>query len=186
MKYLDFEKHIKSELDRRLQFIDYMEIHFISALHGTGVGHLYKSIDKAYRSATQKLQTHKLTQILMDAVVDHQPPMRQGRRIKLRYAHAGGSNPPVIVIHGNQTDNVSDQYKRYLEKTFRRCLGLSGTPIRIEFRQSDNPFSGKENRLKEGRLKARGGTGRKGADSRRIGPKDGKSKPSTRSSRKRK
>lgn len=139
----DVKQRIKAELDRRLQFIDFAEIHFISALHGTGVGHLYKSIDSAYASSTSKFQTNKLTRILEDAVLEHAPPMNNGRRIKLRYAHAGGSNPPIIVIHGNQTDKVPNSYRRYLEKVFRRQLKLVGTPIRIEFRSSDNPYSDK-------------------------------------------
>jgi GTPase len=103
----------------------------------------------AYRAASQKLQTHRLTQILEKAVFDHQPPLVNGRRIKLRYAHAGGSNPPLIVIHGNQTADVPRAYQRYLEKTFRRELQLIGTPVRIEFRTGDNPYEGKRNVLTE-------------------------------------
>ena len=138
---------IKVELERRLQFIDYADIHFISALHGTGVGHLYKSIDAAYDSATRKLSTNQLTRILEDAVLSHAPPMSQGRRIKLRYAHAGGQNPPLIVIHGNQTGKVPVAYQRYLEKVFRRELKLFGTPVRIEFRTGENPYADKRNKL---------------------------------------
>ena len=145
----DHKKSIKTELERRLQFIDYAEIHFISALHGTGVGHLYESVRAAFRAATQKLQTHRLTEILEKAVFDHSPPMVNGRRIKLRYAHSGGMNPPLIVIHGNQTEKVPVAYQRYLEKTFRRELKLVGTPIRVEFRTSDNPYEGKRNMLTE-------------------------------------
>ena len=116
----DQRNRIKNELDRRLNFIDYAEIHFISALHGSGVGKLYESVEKAYHSATVKLQTRKLTEILEAAVKIHQPPMIGMHRIKLRYAHAGGSNPPIIVIHGNQVDKLPDHYKRYLEKTYRQ------------------------------------------------------------------
>ena len=140
---------IKNELDRRLNFIDYAEIHFISALHGSGVGNLYESVEKAYHSATAKLQTRRLTEILEVAVEQHQPPMINGRRIKLRYAHAGGSNPPIIVIHGNQTDRLPEHYKRYLEKTFRTQMGLWGTPIRMEFRSGENPFEGKKSKPTE-------------------------------------
>jgi len=143
------KKEIKTELDRRLQFIDYAEIHFVSALHGTGVGHLYESVHAAYRAATQKLQTHKLTEILEKAVFDHAPPMVNGRRIKLRYAHSGGMNPPRIVVHGNQTEKVPLAYQRYLEKTFRRELKLVGTPIFVEFKTAENPFEGKRNQLTE-------------------------------------
>ena len=143
----DSKDWIKSELKRRLRFVDFADIHFISALHGTGVGHLYESIENAYSAATDKLGTNRLTKILEDAVTVHQPPLVRGRRIKLRYAHAGGQNPPVIVIHGNQVDDIPNHYTRYLEKTFRRELDLHGTPIRVEYRSSDNPFAGKKNKL---------------------------------------
>jgi len=135
------KQYVKKELERRLQFVDFADIHFISALHGTGVGHLYKSIELAYHSATDKLSTSFLTQVLQDAVNEHQPPLINGRRIKLRYAHAGGSNPPIIIIHGNQTAKVPAHYTRYLEKTFRSALQLRGTPVRVEFKSGDNPFS---------------------------------------------
>jgi GTP-binding protein len=138
---------IKVELHRRLQFADYADTHFISALHGTGVGHLYKSVNAAYQSATRKLNTNALTRILEGAVFDHPPPMINGRRIKLRYAHAGGQNPPLIVIHGNQTGNVPTSYQRYLEKVYRRELKLVGTPVRIEFRTSENPYTEKRGKL---------------------------------------
>lgn len=143
----DSKDWIKSELKRRLRFVDFADIHFISALHGTGVGHLYESIENAYSAATDKLGANRLTKILEDAVTVHQPPLVRGRRIKLRYAHAGGQNPPVIVIHGNQVDDIPNHYTRYLEKTFRRELDLHGTPIRVEYRSSDNPFAGKKNKL---------------------------------------
>jgi GTP-binding protein len=141
------KNRIRHELERRLQFIDYADIHFISALHGTGVGHLYESINRAHASATRKLSTNQLTRILEDAVFDHPPPMIAGRRIKLRYAHAGGQNPPLIIVHGNQTGNVPTSYQRYLEKIFRRELELFGTPVRIEFRTGENPYAGKRNKL---------------------------------------
>jgi GTP-binding protein len=143
----DNKDWIKSELKRRLRFVDFADVHFISALHGTGVGHLYESIENAYSAATDRLGTNRLTQILEDAVTEHQPPLVRGRRIKLRYAHAGGKNPPVIVIHGNQVHEIPSHYTRYLEKTFRRVLDLHGTPIRIEYRSGDNPFAGKKNKL---------------------------------------
>lgn len=143
----DDRDQIKRELERRLQFIDYADVHFISALHGSNVGHLYTSIHAAHSSATRKLSTNELTRILEGAVHDHAPPMIGGRRIKLRYAHAGGQNPPIIVIHGNQTGKVPVAYQRYLEKTFRRHLKLVGTPVRIEFKTSDNPYADKRNKL---------------------------------------
>lgn len=141
------KQYVKNELERRLRFVDFANIHFISALHGTGVGNLYKSIEQAFHAATDKFSTNFLTRILEDAVREHQPPIVAGRRIKLRYAHPGGHNPPIIVIHGNQTGDVPAHYVRYLEKTYRRVLNLHGTPIRIEFRTSENPFAGKKNEL---------------------------------------
>ena len=143
----DDKKRIKNELDRRLNFVDYVDIHFISAIHGTGVGHLYESIDLAYQSATETYSTNRLTQILEDAVASHAPPLVRGRRIKLRYAHMGGSNPPCIVVHGNQVQSVPDAYRRYLENTYRRVLNIRGTPVKIEFRGGDNPFAGRKNTL---------------------------------------
>ena len=131
---------IKSDIRRRFAFVDFAAIHFISARYGTGVGDLYPSILKAYDSAKRKLSTNVLTRILQDACSDHSPPMVNGRRIKLRYAHAGGQNPPIIVIHGKQTEKVPEHYKRYLEKTFRNVLQMEGTPIRIELRSDDNPY----------------------------------------------
>ena len=146
---------IRSELRRRLQFIDYADIHFISALHGSGVGKLYGSIHAAHDSATRSLSTPRLTRILEDAVASHPPPMVNGRRVKLRYAHAGGQNPPVVVVHGTQTDALPASYQRYLEKIFRRELALHGTPIRIELRSGDNPYAGKRNKLTQRQVQRR-------------------------------
>ncbi len=137
----------RASIDRRLNFIPYVRIHFISALHGSGVGNLFDSVDEAYQSANKKLATPKLTKILQEAVVKHSPPMVQGRRIKLRYAHSGGHNPPRIVIHGNQLDALPDAYKRYLASTFQARLKLMGTPVRIETKNSENPFRHKRNTL---------------------------------------
>ena len=145
----DERERVTVELQRRLLFVDYADIHFISALHGTGVGHLYDSIHGAYESATRKLTTPRLTQLLEDIVSSHPPPVIGGRRVKLRYAHMGGHNPPRIVIHGNSTDNLPQSYVRYLENSFRRHLDLSGTPIRIELRTGDNPYAGRRNKLTE-------------------------------------
>ncbi|MDP5052655.1 MAG: ribosome biogenesis GTPase Der, partial [Congregibacter sp.] len=143
----DQKQAIRSELDRRLRFVDFADMHFISALHGSGVGTLFGSIDAAYTAAMQPMGTSRLTRILEDAVSSHPPPLVNGRRIKLRYAHAGGRNPPRVVVHGNQTDKVPSSYQRYLEKAFSRALELTGTPLRIEFKSSDNPFAGQRNKL---------------------------------------
>ncbi|WP_263078849.1 ribosome biogenesis GTPase Der [Endozoicomonas sp. Mp262] len=149
----DEKKQIKEELSRRLNFINFARLHMISAKHGTGVGHLYDSIEEAYECATRKLSTNQLTRILEDAISEHQPPLVHGRRIKLRYCHAGGMNPPTLVIHGNQTDAVPNAYKRYLENTYRKVLKIMGTPIRVEFRSGENPFEGRKNKLNDRQLK---------------------------------
>ncbi len=133
--------NVKKDIRRRFVFVDFAKIHFISALHGTGVGNLYKSIDAAYASATRQLLTPRLNEILERIVSEHAPPMHNNRRIKLRYAHAGGRNPPLIVIHGKQTDKLPDSYVKYLEKNFRKYLKLEGTPIRIELRSDVNPYT---------------------------------------------
>jgi len=140
----DERQRVKDELDRRFDFLTFADKHFISALHGTGVGHLYESVDSAYESAMGKWQTNVLTRIMEDAVASHQPPMVRSRRPKLRYAHQGGSNPPLLVIHGNLVKELTDDYKRYLANTFRRVLDIKGTPVRVEFRQGDNPFAEKD------------------------------------------
>ncbi|GLQ32055.1 ribosome biogenesis GTPase Der [Litoribrevibacter albus] len=139
----DKKAHIKKEIERRLVFTNYADIHFISALHGSNVGNLYGSIEIAYEAAMGKWTTNYLTQILEDAVKVHTPPVVRGHRIKLRYAHQGGSNPPRIVIHGNQTTALPNSYQRYLENTFRRVLNIVGTPMAFEFRTGDNPFANK-------------------------------------------
>jgi GTP-binding protein len=143
----DARERIKTELDRRLPFLDFAEMHFISALHGTGVGHLFEAVDAAFAAATKKLSTPELTRVLEEAVIQHQPPLVRGRRIKLRYAHQGGRNPPLIVIHGNQTSSVPGAYKRYLMNTFRKAFKLKGTPVRLEFKSGDNPYAGRQNVL---------------------------------------
>lgn len=143
----DDKRKVKQDLERRLEFVSYAKIHFISALHGTAVGDLYGSIDKAYASATTRWPTNKLTTILQQACTEHAPPMVRGRRIKLRMAHMGGANPPRIVIHGNQTESVPNNYTRYLENTYRRALKIEGTPIFIEFKSGKNPFEGRKNQL---------------------------------------
>ena len=143
----DIKDDIKREMDRRLGFIDFARIHFISALHGSGVGNLFESVQEAYMSATKRINTALLTQIMEMAQDDHQPPLVRGRRVKMKYAHACGYNPPVIVIHGNQVDDLPSSYKRFLMNYFRKALEIMGTPIKIEFREGNNPFEGKKNNL---------------------------------------
>ena len=138
---------VRRELERRLRFADFVDIHFISALHGSGVGNLYPSIRKAHGAATDKYSTNRLTRILKEAVATHPPPMVRGRRVKPRFAHPGGRNPPLIVIHGSQVESLPDHYVRFLEKTYRRELDLHGTPVRIELKSTVNPFAGRKNEL---------------------------------------
>ncbi|MBO1518514.1 ribosome biogenesis GTPase Der [Oceanisphaera pacifica] len=146
---------IKRELDRRLGFIDFARLHFISALHGSGVGNLFESIQEAYQSATKRVNTSMLTRIMMMAQDDHQPPLVGGRRVKLKYAHAGGYNPPRIIVHGNQVNTLPDSYKRYLINYFRRSLQIMGTPIRVEFNEGINPYQGKKNKLTQNQMRKR-------------------------------
>ncbi|MGC7560967.1 ribosome biogenesis GTPase Der [Pasteurella sp. PK-2025] len=151
----EIKDRVKSELDRRLDFIDFARVHFISALHGSGVGNLFESIQEAYACATQKMTTSMLTRILQMATDEHQPPMMGGRRIKLKYAHPGGYNPPIIVVHGNQMDKLPDSYKRYLSNYYRRSLKIIGSPIRLLFQEGNNPFAGKRNKLTPNQLRKR-------------------------------
>ena len=147
-------KQCKLDVDRRFDFIPWAKVHLISALHGTGVGELYPSIHRAYDSSHLKVSPAKITQILNDATEAHQPPMISGRRIKMRYAHMGGQNPPTIVVHGNKVDKTPADYRRYLENVFRRVYKLEGTPVRIEFKTSENPFEGRKTQMDE-RIAAR-------------------------------
>ena len=140
----DYRDHIKREIDRKLTFLTFAKFHYISALKSTGIMQMLKSIDTAYAAAMAKLPTPQLTRALQEAL-DHQQPRRKGSiRPKLRYAHQGGQNPPIIVIHGNALESIESSYKRYLEKHFRDSFSLTGTPLRIEFRSGKNPFSRQE------------------------------------------
>lgn len=139
----DHRDQVKAGLERKLTFIDFADEHYISALHGSGVGKLYGSVKKAYHSATKEITTAQVNSILENAVSAHPPPLVKGRRIKLRYAHVGGHLPPVIIVHGNQTSHVPETYKRYLASTFRKKLDLAGTPIRVEFKSGVNPYRNK-------------------------------------------
>jgi len=140
-------KRVRDETDRRLPFLDFAERITISALHGTAVGDLLPAVERAFRAATIDLSTTRLTRELEGAVTAHPPPLVRGRRIRLRYAHQGGRNPPVIVIHGNQTDKVPEAYRRYLVNRFRKVFKLKGTPVRLSFKTGKNPFKGRKNKL---------------------------------------
>jgi len=138
---------IRSQLALRLRFLDFAPLHFISALHGSGVGEMMQSVREAHAAAMRELPTPELTRVLEAAIRQHQPPLVRGRRIRLRYAHQGGRNPPVIVVHGAQANRTPEDYRRYLMNSYRKAFGLWGTPVRVEFRSEDNPFAGRRNKL---------------------------------------
>lgn len=151
----EVKEQVKETLDFRLGFIDFARVHFISALHGSGVGNLFESVREAYDSSTRRVSTAMLTRIMTMAVEDHLPPLVRGRRVKLKYAHAGGYNPPIVVIHGNQVKDLPDSYKRYLMNYFRKSLDVMGTPIRIQFKEGENPFANKRNTLTPTQMRKR-------------------------------
>ena len=145
----DKRKDVKSDLERKLQFLEFAEFHTISARHGSGIPALLKSVDAAFAAAMAKLSTPKLTRAVQAAVEQQQPPLAGRFRPKLRYAHQGGSNPPIIVIHGRGVDEIKPPYRRYLENSLRRAFKLKGTPLRIEMRAGENPFEGRRKPLTE-------------------------------------
>ena len=146
---------IKSQLSRKFSFIDYVEYHYISALNGTGINSLFKKIDAIVNSLDINFSTSRLTEILQKIISKHPPKIINGRRIKLRYMHLGDTNPIRFIIHGNQTKNVPDSYKRYLSKAITKELKLVGTPVLIEFKQSENPYKGKRNILTKRQINRR-------------------------------
>jgi GTP-binding protein len=153
----DQREKVKLQLEIKLPFLEFAEKHFISALHGTGVGNLFDVIRSLHAASMIDMSTPKLTTILKEAIAQHQPPVVRNRRIKLKYAHQGGQNPPVIIIHGNQASEVPEAYKRYLVNWFRDKLQLEGTPIRILFRSGANPFKERPKKLSKVDEKKRAG-----------------------------
>ncbi len=150
------KENVKSEIARRMMFADFARYHFISALHGTGVGDLFGSADEAFASANVEMSASKLTRELEIAVAKHAPPTIKGFRCKLRYAHPGGHNPPRIVIHGNRTTKLPESYQRYLIKHFTKALNIVGTPIKLELKEGENPYEGKKQEMtRKQRLKRR-------------------------------
>ena len=143
----DKRKKVRDDLERRLPFLDFAERITISALHGTAVGDLLPAVERAYKAAMRNMSTTELTRELEAAVIAHPTPLVRGRRVKLRYAHQGGRNPPVIVIHGNQTERLPESYRRYLINRFRKVFKLKGTPVRLAFKKGKNPFEGRRNTL---------------------------------------
>ncbi|MDX1609689.1 MAG: ribosome biogenesis GTPase Der [Halofilum sp. (in: g-proteobacteria)] len=158
----DERQWVRATHDRRFGFVDFAETHYISALHGTGVGKLMQAAKRAHDAATRRLPTPELTRILENAVEAHAPPMVGGGRVKLRYAHQSGSNPPSILVHGSRTERLPGSYRRYLENTFREAFQLRGTPVRIELKSGDNPYAGRKRAAKK-KGPSRKKTGRKKA-----------------------
>ncbi len=152
---IDQKNTVRRQIDVKLPFLEYAQKHPISALHGSGVGKLFDVVHELHDNAMIDMSTSMLSKILEEAVQMHQPPLIQGRRVKLKYAHQGGHNPPVVVIHGNQTEALPNAYRRYLMNFFRNKLGLDGTPVRILLKSSSNPFHGQKNKLTERQLKKR-------------------------------
>ena len=149
------KERVKAQLSLKFGFIDYALIHYISALHGTGVGDLFNSIDKIKHSLDFEASTSDMTSILESAIAANPPMMIRGRRIKLRYAHLGGHSPVRVIIHGNQTHSIPNSYHRYLAKFFRKQLGLVGAPVLIDFKHGDNPYKGKKNKLTQRQINKR-------------------------------
>lgn len=151
----DAKERVKAQLSLKFSFIDYAEYHFISALHGTGVGNIFKTINRIRKSLDITASTSDMTNILESAVTANPPMMVRGRRIKLRYAHLGGHDPIRVIIHGNQTDSVPQSYQRYLAKYFRKALALVGAPVLIDFKHGANPYKGKKNELTQRQINKR-------------------------------
>ncbi|MBL6751315.1 MAG: ribosome biogenesis GTPase Der [Nevskia sp.] len=151
----DQRKSVRDAVDFKLPFLDFVPLHFISALHGSGLRELMEDVVAAYEATTRELPTPELNRVLEKAVERHAPHAVLGRRIKLRYAHQMGRNPPVIMIHGNQTDKLKDAYKSYLANVFREAFKLTGVPLRLEFKTGENPFKGRKNELTGRQVKKR-------------------------------
>jgi GTP-binding protein len=146
---------LRREIDRKLPFIDFVERHPISAKHGSNIYDLLDAATRAAECASASLATSRLNKLLEDIMAEHPPPVVRGRRIKLGYAHQGGRNPPLIIVHGNQTEHVPDSYRRFLINRIRKLFRLSGTPIRLEFVTKANPYAGRRNRLTPRQVKRR-------------------------------
>ena len=151
----DHRKRVKSELDRKLTYVTWAQRVTLSALHGSGIQELMNAVQVAWKSALKDFSTPELTRVLKAAFDAHQPPMKQGRTAKLRYAHSGGKLPPRIVIHGSRTDTIPDAYRRYLVNRFIKHFKLKGTPVFLSFRDSDNPYKDRKNVLSRRQLDKR-------------------------------
>jgi GTP-binding protein len=148
---------VKHELSYRLSFVEYAKQHLISALHGTGVGDLFQTVNAVHLAAFKRVSTSDLNRVLEQAVLDHQPPLIAGRRVKLRYAHLGGLNPPRVIIHGTQVDKLPQAYTKYLTNVFRKAFKWVGTPVSVEYRAATNPFEGRKNKFSSSSAKKSSG-----------------------------
>jgi len=144
----DARAWVKREVDRKLRFLDFAPIHYLSALQKTGIGGLFASIDKAFAAANCDMPTARLNKILQSAVAATPPPIERGRRIRLKFAHQGGKNPPMVIVHGNQVRALSATYRRYLSQCFRRAFRLVGAPVVIHVREGENPFADRKPRTR--------------------------------------
>jgi GTP-binding protein len=172
---MEQREEIRRLLSLKLDFVPYAPQHFISARHGTGVGELVVATIKAYDAAMTDIPTSQLTKTMERAMVQHQPPLVRGRRIKLRYAHQGGRNPPRIIIHGNQTKDVPEAYTRYLANVFRREFDLFASPVAVEYRTDANPYArgkGRPQRATASEKRAAAKTRRPAAKNRQGGRND--------------
>jgi GTP-binding protein len=157
----DQRRSVEADVDRALDFVPYASIHYLSALHGSGISEVVHSAMRAYESAGRELPTARLNAVLERAVQQHAPPLVRGRQPRLRYAHQGGRFPPRIIIHGTQAERVPADYRRYLEHAFRAALRLVGTPIRMELRSTENPYAGRRKDPKARRAKRKRPTRKK-------------------------
>ena len=140
-------RFVEREVERKLDFVQYASVHYISALHGSGIAELIKAALVGHKNAGVELATPRLTRVLEDAMQANPPPLVRGRQVRLRYAHQGGKYPTVIVVQGNQAERLPDHYKRYLENSCREALRLRGTPVRVELRTGDNPYGARRTKL---------------------------------------
>jgi GTP-binding protein len=148
-------RQVEAEVDRKLVFAGFARVNYISALHGSGIDSVINAALTAYEAAGREFSTPRLNQILERALTVHPPPLVGGRRIRLRYAHQGGRRPPILIIHGNRTERLPADYRRYLVNTFRKTLRLEGVPLRVELKSGENPYSGRRNSLTRGQLARR-------------------------------
>ena len=151
----DDREQVRYQVTLKMPYLDYVPTHYIAAKHGSGLGELMVAVQEAFEGATIEMPTPELTRILERSVEAHNPPAVLGRRIKLRYAHQSGRNPPTILIHGNQTEKLPVAYRRYLVNEFRNHFKLKGVPLQVEFKTGDNPFKDRKNKLTPRQIKSR-------------------------------